>query len=82
MVIQGSDSSSFFNMWSILPIEIILIEGHFSDDIVTRLDLAEHVIEMQNNLLHISTESQHRVLAALVAANIAIRSLNPISQTL
>jgi ABC-2 type transport system ATP-binding protein len=63
-------------------VEIMLAEGHIAGDIVTHLGIAEHVIEAHNNLMRIDAESQDRVLAALVAANIQIHSLNPISQTL
>ena len=63
-------------------IEIVLAEGHIASDIVTHLGIAKHVIEAHNNLMRIDAESQDRVLAALVAANVQIHSLNPISQTL
>lgn len=63
-------------------VEIVLAEGHTASDIVTHLGIAEYVIEAHNNLMRIDAESQDRVLAALVAANIQIHSLNPISQTL
>jgi ABC-2 type transport system ATP-binding protein len=63
-------------------VEIMLAEGHIAGDIVTHLGIAEHVIEAHNNLMRIDAESQDRVLAALVAANVQIHSLNPISQTL
>lgn len=63
-------------------VEIVLAEGHIASDIVTHLGIAEHVIEAHNNLMRIDAESQDRVLAALVAANVQIHSLNPISQTL
>ncbi len=63
-------------------VEIVLAEEHSASDIVTHLGIAEHVVEMHNNLMRISAESQDRVLAALVDANVQIHSLNPISQTL
>jgi ABC-2 type transport system ATP-binding protein len=65
-------------------VEIVLAEGEglLASDIVTRLGIAEHVIEMHNNLMRIDAESQDSVLAALVAANVQIHSLNPVSQTL
>jgi len=63
-------------------VEIVLAEGHIANDIVTHLGIAKHVIEAHNNLMRIDAESQDRVLAALVAANVQIHSLNPISQTL
>ncbi len=63
-------------------VEIVLAEGHNASDIVTHLGIAEHVIEAHNNLMRIDAGSQDRVLAALVAANVQIHSLNPISQTL
>lgn len=69
-------------MYTKNAVEIVLAEGHIARDIVTRLDLAEYVIEMQNNLMRVNAESQGSVLAALVAANVQIHSLNPISRTL
>lgn len=63
-------------------IEIVLAEGQIASDIVTRLGIAEHVIDMQNNLMRTDAASQDRVLAALVTAGVAIHSLNPVSQTL
>jgi ABC-2 type transport system ATP-binding protein len=63
-------------------VEIVLVEGHNASEIVTRLGIAGNIIEMQNNVMRIDAESQESVLAALVAANVQIQSLNPISQTL
>ncbi len=63
-------------------VEIVLAEEHIASDVATRLGIAQHVIEAQNNLMHIHAASQDSVLAALVAASISIRSLNPVSQTL
>ena len=63
-------------------VEIELAKEYLASDIVTQLGIHEYVIEAQINLLRISIESQNRVLAALVAANVQIHSLNPVSQTL
>ena len=63
-------------------VEIVLAKDYLASDIVTQLDIADHVIEMQNTLMRIDAESQEKVLAALVAAHVPIQSLNPVSQTL
>ncbi|HEX9132684.1 MAG TPA: ABC transporter ATP-binding protein [Ktedonobacteraceae bacterium] len=63
-------------------VEIVLAEDHIASDIVTRLGIAGHIVEMHNNLMRINAESQDSMLAALVAANVQIHSLNPVSQTL
>ena len=63
-------------------IEIVLKHDYIASDIITQLGIQELVIEAQNNYLRINIESQNRVLAALVEANIQIHSLNPVSQTL
>ena len=63
-------------------VEIVLKKDYLASDIVSQLGILEHVIEVQNNLLRISIESQSRVLAALVTANVQIHSLHPVSQTL
>ena len=63
-------------------IEIALTHDYIASEIITQLGIQELVIEEQNNLLRINIESQNRVLSALVAANIQIHSLNPVSQTL
>jgi len=63
-------------------VEIVLAEGRIAGDVVTHLGITEHVIEMQNNLMRVHTASQDAVLAALIAANVRIHSLNPASQTL
>ena len=63
-------------------IEIVLKHDCIADDVITQLGIQELVLEVYNNILRISVESQDRVLAALVAAHVQIRSLNPVSQTL
>jgi ABC-2 type transport system ATP-binding protein len=63
-------------------VEIVLAEGHIASEVVSHLEIAEHIIEMQDNLLHIHAAAQDVVLAALVSAGMPIRSLNPLSQTL
>jgi len=63
-------------------VEIVLTQDYLASDIITQLGIQEHVIDAQNNFLRISIESQNRVLVALVAANVQIHSLNPVSQTL
>ena len=63
-------------------VDIILPNTYLARNIVTQLEISEHVIDAQNNVLRIKIESQNSVLAALVAADIQIHSLNPVSQTL
>ena len=63
-------------------VEIVLTGDHAASEVVSRLGIVDHVIEMQNNLIRIHANTQDTVLAALVAANISIYSLNPVSQTL
>ena len=63
-------------------VEIVFPQDSLASDIVTQLGIQEHVIEAHNNFLCINIESQNSVLAALLAANVQIHSLNPISQTL
>ncbi len=63
-------------------VEIMLAENYIAGDVITNLGIADHIIEMQNNLLRILASAQDTVLTALVAANISIHSLNPVSQTL
>jgi ABC-2 type transport system ATP-binding protein len=63
-------------------VEIVLADEQLAADIADRLDISEHVLETEQNLLHIKAVSQQEVLAALVSADIPIRSLNPVSKTL
>src|SRR6266571_5796388 len=63
-------------------VEIVLANDQSASEIVARLGLAEQVIEAQGNLLRIHGKTQAVVLAALVGAEVAIASLNPLSQTL
>jgi hypothetical protein len=63
-------------------VEILLRPDLIAREIVERLQLGEHVLEMERNLLRIRAGAQQRVLAALVQAEIAIQSLNPRSRTL
>ncbi len=63
-------------------VEIVLTEDHTASEVVARLGIADHIIKMQNNLIRVHANAQNTVLAALVAANISIYSLNPVSQTL
>jgi ABC-2 type transport system ATP-binding protein len=63
-------------------IEIILKQDYLASEIITQLEIQEHVIEAENNLFRIRVESQNKVLAALIAAHVQILSLNPVSQTL
>ena len=63
-------------------VEIMLPEDQLAWDIITKLGIQEYVIEAQNNLFRIDIKAQNRVLSTLVAANVQIHSLNPVSQTL
>jgi ABC-2 type transport system ATP-binding protein len=63
-------------------VEIVLAGDEPAGDVVERLGLREHVLETLDELLRIPTPAQPDVLAALVAAGVPLRSLNPASQTL
>jgi ABC-2 type transport system ATP-binding protein len=63
-------------------VEIALADDQSAGDVATRLDIGDQVIEAQENVLRISGKAQQTVLAALVAANIGIVTLNPLSRTL
>ncbi|HEY6285146.1 MAG TPA: hypothetical protein VIX20_05750, partial [Ktedonobacteraceae bacterium] len=63
-------------------VEIVLAKDYLASDIIAQLGIHEHVIETQNNLLRIDIDSQKKILAALIADNVSLHSLNPVSQTL
>jgi ABC-2 type transport system ATP-binding protein len=63
-------------------VEIALADDQSAGDVAARLDIGDQVIEAQENVLRISGKAQQTVLAALVAANIGIVTLNPLSRTL
>jgi ABC-2 type transport system ATP-binding protein len=63
-------------------VEILLRGELLASEIVARLQLGEHVLEMERNLLRIRANAQQAVLAALVQAEIPIQALNPQSRTL
>lgn len=63
-------------------VEIVLREGQLANEIITRLNLSQHVLEMERNLLRINAAAQQKVLAALVQAEIPIHELHPLSRTL
>lgn len=61
----------------------ILLRGELgASEVVARLQLGAHVLEMERNLLRIRASAQQTVLAALVQAEIPIQALNPQSRTL
>ena len=63
-------------------VEIRLHNELLASEIVARLELGEHVLEMERNLLRIRASAQPAVLTALVRAQIPIQALNPQSRTL
>lgn len=63
-------------------VEIALEEGTQAREVVQRLGLGALVSETRGPLLRLPESRQQEVLAALVAANVPIRSLNPLSQSL
>ena len=63
-------------------VDIILQNDCLASDIIVQLGIQDYVIEAKDNCLRIRIESQNNVLAALIADNIQIHSLNPVSQTL
>ncbi len=63
-------------------VEITLAGDHRADEVVASLKLGEHALEARENLLRIPAAAQPAVLAALVAANVPIYSLHPLTRTL
>ncbi len=63
-------------------VEIVLRNDLLASDVVARLGITEQIIDTQNNQLRIPAAAQGNILAALVAANVSIHSLNPVSKTL
>ena len=63
-------------------VEILLSDELVASEIVARLQIGEHVLEMERNLLRIRANAQQVVLAALVRAEIPLQALNPQSRTL
>ena len=63
-------------------VDIIFPKNTLAADIITQLEIQEHVIEAKDNYVRIESEFQNSILAALVTADIQILSLNPVSQTL
>ena len=67
---------------SLDAVEILLRGELEASEVVARLHISEHVLEMQRNLMRIRASAQQAVLAALVQAEIPIQALNPQSRTL
>lgn len=63
-------------------VEITLATDLSASDIAARLQLKGHIVETQGNLLRLVDSSQQAVLSALLAANIRVVALNPVSRTL
>jgi ABC-2 type transport system ATP-binding protein len=63
-------------------VEIVLAHDQAASKVAARLGIAELVIEVQENVLRIPGAVQHTILSALIDADIALHSLNPLSQTL
>jgi len=63
-------------------VEIVLANDQSTSEAVTRLGIAEQVIETRGNLLRIPGKAQPAILTALVNAGIPILSLNPLTETL
>jgi ABC-2 type transport system ATP-binding protein len=63
-------------------VEIVLADDQSADTVAASLGLGETIIEAQGNVLRVPGKAQQAVLAALVAADIAIMSLNPLRRTL
>ena len=63
-------------------VEIVLRDGESAEDVVARLGLASLAVEAQENRLRVAASEQATLLAALVAANVPITSLNPVNETL
>ena len=63
-------------------VEITLAADLSASDIAARLQLKEYIVETQGNLMRLVDSSQQTVLSALLAADIRIVALNPVSRTL
>lgn len=63
-------------------VEIVLGGPVPAQEIAQRLQITEDVIESRSNVLHIKDSAQSSVLAKLIAQNIPLVSLNPVSRTL
>jgi len=63
-------------------VEIVLSEDERAEDVVARLGLPSTETDEQGNRLRLAATDQDRVLAALVAANVSIVSLNPVTESL
>jgi ABC-2 type transport system ATP-binding protein len=63
-------------------VEIVLAHDEDANKIVTRLGIAEQIMETQGNLFRIADSAQANVLAQLVHANIPIVSLTSVNRTL
>jgi ABC-2 type transport system ATP-binding protein len=63
-------------------VEITLAGDQQAAEVVAALGLGEQVLEARENLLRMPAAAQPAILAALVAANIPIHALHPLTQTL
>ncbi len=63
-------------------VEILLADDQDAAAIARRLDVTEHTLATQHNLMRIPAAAQQTVLSALVGAAVPIRELHPVSQTL
>ncbi|MEO8953944.1 MAG: ABC transporter ATP-binding protein [Ktedonobacteraceae bacterium] len=63
-------------------VEIVMAHDQSATEVVAHLNIADQIIEAQGNVLRITDKTQTNILSALVQANIAIASLNPLSRTL
>lgn len=63
-------------------VEIVLAPELDAAEITARLQLNEQIVETDGNLLRLVDSTQQAVLVALLAADIPIVSLNPVSRTL
>lgn len=63
-------------------VEVVLAHDQSATEVVAHLNIADQIIEAQGNVLRITAKTQTNILSALVQANIAIASLNPLNRTL
>ena len=63
-------------------VEIVLASDRPAADVVALLDIEQQIIAAQGNVLRIPGKMQNAILALLVNTDIAITSLNPLTQTL
>ncbi|HEV8191502.1 MAG TPA: ABC transporter ATP-binding protein [Ktedonobacterales bacterium] len=63
-------------------VEIVLAEGESAEVLLARLELPSRELDAHGNRLRVAASDQAALLTALLAADVPIRSLNPVTETL